>query len=145
MQLLFFEFPFASIFYDESIALRNDILRVPLGLEFESKDLSLEFNQIHLGCFSYSLELLACLVMVPISDGNIKMRQVAVVEAMQGKGLGTYIVQQTEQYCKENGYQKIILNARETSVSFYLRMDYKKIGNKFTEVNIPHYKMYKNL
>lgn len=145
MHLYFFDFPFGSPIYDESITLRNDMLRKPLGLEFLAEDLSLEYNDIHFGAFNSSMELLACLVFVRLSSNVVKMRQVAVQKQLQRKGIGKALVSASEIYCKEKGYKKIELNARDIAVPFYLILDYKKIGDTFTEVGIPHFKMYKDI
>ncbi|NOZ36403.1 MAG: GNAT family N-acetyltransferase [Chlorobi bacterium] len=41
--------------------------------------------------------------------------------------------------------QKIVLHARKTAVSFYLKLNYKIISEQFYEVGIPHFKMRKML
>jgi predicted GNAT family N-acyltransferase len=71
------------------------------------------------------------------------MRQVAVAAAMQGKGVGARLVAASEDFAKEHGFQKITLHARETAVLFYERIGYQKIGERFEEVGIPHFKMEK--
>ena len=45
----------------------------------------------------------------------------------------------------ENGMNSIELHARENAVPFYLSLQYTIMGNQFLEVNIPHYKMTKEL
>jgi predicted GNAT family N-acyltransferase len=39
----------------------------------------------------------------------------------------------------------MVLHARETAVPFYEAMAYTKIGDRFTEVTIPHWSMVKVL
>lgn len=73
------------------------------------------------------------------------MRQVAVNKVWQRKGIGKMLVNFAEKLAKENGYKKIDLNSRITAVDFYLNLQYKKTGNEFTEVGIPHIKMFKIL
>jgi predicted GNAT family N-acyltransferase len=41
--------------------------------------------------------------------------------------------------------KSIELHARETAVPFYLNLKYLAIGNQFFEVDIPHFKMTKEL
>ena len=57
---------FGTPAYAESIALRQQILRTPLGLSFQAEDLATEWNAIHLGYFSHQDELLGCLVLQPL-------------------------------------------------------------------------------
>jgi predicted GNAT family N-acyltransferase len=37
------------------------------------------------------------------------------------------------------------MHARKTAVGFYEKLGYKRIGNEFLEVTIPHYAMEKAL
>ncbi len=136
---------FATPQYDETVRLRDKILRKPLGLEFYAKDLAKEYVDFHLACYAEDHTLLACLVLKHLSKDEIKMRQVAVDDTLQGKGIGTEIVKASERFAKQKGYKKIVLNARDVAVPFYLKMDYQKIGKPFTEVTIKHYKMEKTL
>lgn len=145
MNLYFFPFPFGGSLYDESIMLRTEILREPLRLEFTVEQLSEEYKHIHFGAFSMDLELLGILVLVPLGNGRIKMRQVAIPSALQGKGIGSELVRASEKYCLTIGYNTIELNARETAVPFYLNLGYSIEGEKFLEVGIPHFKMYRNI
>lgn len=75
----------------------------------------------------------------------MKMRQVAVEETQQGKGLGKKLSAAGEKYAIENGFEVMFCNARKTAVGFYERMGYKIVSDEFNEVNIPHYAMEKVL
>jgi predicted GNAT family N-acyltransferase len=127
----------------ESIELRDEVLRKPLGLKFSEEELK-EDEQFHFACFIDN-KIKGILLLKPIADGIIKMRQVAVSPELHGKGIGKQLVKFCEQWAIDNGYHKIELNARKTAMDFYLSLDYKTIGDEFTEVNIPHMKMYKVL
>ncbi len=139
------EIQFGTPAYDESIQLRTDILRIPLGLEFFVEDLEKEYNQFHLGCYNKNSELVGCLVLNPLSEGVLKMRQVAVSQNIQKKGIGSLLVHASEDFAKKRGFTEMVLNARETAVPFYEKLNYTKIGERFEEVNIPHFKMKKDL
>lgn len=140
------EFQFATPEYDESIKLRYDILRKPLKLEFSPEDLALEFDSFHIACYEkYSGEMVACLILKPIDSKKLKMRQVAVSEKYQSKGVGSFLVKWSEEFALENGYQKIELHARDTAISFYKKAGYESSGPTFKEVGIEHIFMYKNL
>ncbi len=51
---------FATPDFDRLLNLRNEILRIPLGLEFKVEDIVQEFDQIHLAAFEED-QLLGCL------------------------------------------------------------------------------------
>lgn len=138
------EIEFDSPEYKDEVELRDKILREPLGLTFTAEQLKSEENEYHLGAY-LSGKLIGCLLLKPIDNSTVKMRQVAVDETIQGKGVGKKLVEFSEQFAFGKGYSEIILNARDTAVQFYLKMGYKVIGEMFIEVTIPHYKMQKTL
>lgn len=140
----FREIAFGTPAYLDEVNLRYRILREPLGLTFNPDDLAKEGSDFHLGLYEQE-ELKACLIFTPVDATTLKMRQVAVNKDIQGKGLGTMLVKASEEWAMAKGYDKLVLHARETAVPFYLRMDYKKESQPFTEVGIPHFKMYKSL
>jgi predicted GNAT family N-acyltransferase len=135
---------FNSNDYKKSIVLRDKILRKPLGLTYSKDFLQAEKEQIHLGLFEEE-NIIAILLLQKVDNQSIKMRQVAVEEDRQREGLGRQLVHYSEKIAREEGFQKIELNAREISVPFYLSLDYEICSEKFFEVGIPHYKMEKIL
>lgn len=141
----FEEYQFGTPQYAQSIELRDDILRAPLGLDFTVKMLEVEWQDIHIGAFDDSGEICACLVLSPMTDDAIKMRQVAVKKSLQGQGIGSDLVHFTEALLRLKGYTKIELNARLTAVKFYQRLDYDIVGDEFFEVGIAHFRMEKNI
>ncbi len=138
-------FDFATPEYDESVRLRDDILRKPLNLSFKAEDLATEYNSHHLGVFNQQNRMIGCLVLKPLSEELYKMRQVAVAENCQGKGVGKAMVKASEEYVLQLGGKKFELNARDVAIPFYESLKYKKVGEEFTEVGIKHFKMEKIL
>ncbi len=135
---------FGSEEQQQSIALRRKILRVPLGLDFTEDELMIESEQIHIGCF-IDPYLCGILILVKYNSDTVKMRQVAVDNTMQGKGIGSVMVAFAEEWAIANGYTLMSLHARETAIPFYLTLGYSIEGHQFEEVGIPHYKMIKKL
>lgn len=136
---------FLSPDYDLSLNLRNDILRIPLGLQFKVNDLQEEWCMDHLACFDETNKMIACLVLSQLPDLQVKMRQVAVSEECQGIGIGRFLVAYSEKFASRKGFKKMVLNARDTAIPFYEKNGYSKVGSSFTEVGIKHYKMVKTL
>ncbi len=136
---------FATPEYDETIALRYKILREPLGLDFTEEQLAAEYADFHLAAYSEAWILRGCLVLTRKTDKVLKMRQVAVSIESQSKGIGTLLVQASEAFARANGFETMELNARDTATHFYEKLNYEKVGEEFVEVNIPHFKMVKQL
>ncbi len=130
--------------YQQELELRDLILRKPLGLSVYNDDLESEKKDYHIGAF-YDRTLIGVLILTPLSNMELKMRQVAVNEAYRGNHIGSRLVIFAEELAGELGCRRMILNARKSAVNFYLKRGYEVVGPEFTEVTIPHYKMAKNL
>lgn len=130
--------------YWDIVSLRDAILRKPLGLQFTKEELLAEDDQLHVGAWK-SGRLVACLALKPLSAQELKMRQVAVAEEMQGQGLGKQLAEFCETFAKNEGYELMSLHAREVASRFYLKLNYSIAGDPFEEVGIPHYRMEKHL
>ncbi len=131
--------------YDACISLRNELLRKPLNLEFTEESLELEADEFHFGIFNHYTELIACLSLKPLSLSIVKMRQVAVSQSYQGRGVGRYLIEASENWMRNHNINRVELNARDTALDFYLKLNYKIDGQMFKELNIPHWKMIKIL
>lgn len=55
------------------------------------------------------------------------------------------MVKYSEDLTREFGYEEIVLHARETAVPFYEPLGYTRVGDRFTEVTIPHWVMVRAL
>jgi hypothetical protein len=130
--------------YEEAIALRHQVLRKPLGLSYEPSELAGEKDSFHLA-LREGAELVACLVLKPLNEHCIKMRQLAVRESYQGKGVGRELVNYAESFAKGRGNEEIVLHARETVRGFYEKLGYEAEGDSFIEVGLPHLAMRKKL
>lgn len=130
--------------YEQMINLRMEILRKPLGLTFTDEQLAAEANDYFVGAFDND-GLLGCCVLTPKSENEIQLRQMAVQQQLQGRGVGAAIINFAEQLCIEKGFSKLMMHARNTAVPFYQKLGYNIEGNEFEEVGISHYKMEKDL
>lgn len=130
--------------YAEELNLRNRILRVPLGMNLFEENLEKEKNDFHLGAFAEG-RLVGVLILTPLSDRVLKMRQVAVDSDFQGRGVGKGLVRFSEIFAVQKGFSKFELNARQPAVPFYKGLGYCPAGKEFFEVGIPHLKMEKEL
>ncbi len=136
---------FATPEYDEAVKLRYNVLREPLGLDFMPEFLAVEYKDTHLACYDERYTLLGCLILSTTTSGYFKMRQVAVADEWQGRGVGRKLVEASETLARSLHIPKIELNARATAIPFYSKLYYTKVGEPFMEVGISHLKMEKLL
>ena len=130
--------------YQQMITLRNDILRKPLGLYFTPEELEQEKQEILIGAFEEE-KMLGCCMLVKEEEKTCRLRQMAVLNNVQGKGIGRALMLFAETIARDRGFKRITMHARKTALGFYERLGYNVAGEEFREVTIPHYVMEKNL
>ena len=126
------------------VNLRNEILRKPLGLSFTTEELEKEKDDILMGAFEDD-KLLGCCLLTRMDAKTVRLRQMAVPNSMQGKGVGRALMIFAENIARDLGYRKLCMHARKTAVGFYQKLGYGISGDEFFEVTIPHYVMEKAL
>jgi predicted GNAT family N-acyltransferase len=131
--------------YAQVWALREAVLRKPLGLSLRDEDLSSEASETIIAAANEAAEIIGCVMLRRISDEEVKLRQMAVATAYQGQGIGLALVRKAEEIARRDGYKTITLHARDLAVPFYLKAGYSAEGEPFSEVGIPHLTMNKTL
>ncbi len=130
--------------YELMVQLRYDILRKPLNLHFDKKELEREKEDILICAFDDD-RILGCCLLTHKNKHEIRLRQMAVQNNLQGKGVGASMMNFAENISRDKGYEIISMHARKTAIGFYKRLGYKAVGEEFLEVSIPHVKMEKKL
>ncbi|GAB2666158.1 GNAT family N-acetyltransferase [Flavihumibacter cheonanensis] len=130
--------------YQQMIKLRDEILRKPLGLSFSQEELMQEKDQILIGAFDDD-KMLGCCMLVNEGDGVVRLRQMAVNNNLQGKGIGRALMNFAENIARDQGFKRLTMHARKTAVGFYEHLGYQISSEEFEEVTIPHYIMEKRL
>ena len=133
-----------SIEYNQMIRLRDDILRRPLGLSFSQEELNKEKEEILIGAFEDE-KMLGCCMLVKEEPTVVRLRQMAVSNNLQGKGIGKALMLFAENIARDRGFHTLKMHARKTAVGFYERLWYEIAGPEFEEVTIPHFVMEKRL
>jgi len=126
------------------VQLRMDILRKPLGLNFTEDELAKEKGHILIGAFEEE-KMLGCCMLLKMEDGSVRLRQMAVLNNLQGKGIGRALTQFAENIARDIGYKKITMHARKPVTGFYEKLGYRISSEEFLEITIPHYEMEKML
>src|SRR6478672_7821994 len=130
--------------YQQMVKLREDILRKPLGLTPAPDEMEREKNNLMMGAYEDD-QMLGCCMLVEEEPDTVRLRQMAVLNDLQGKGIGKALMQFAENLARDRGYKRITMHARKNALGFYEKMGYKKIGTEFEEITIPHYVMEKEL
>lgn len=139
------EVAYGSEIYELAKKLREEVLRRPLGLDFIGVDLSEEERQIHIVAVDQGGAVVGTVLLIPLNEGRIKLRQMAINPALQGKGAGRKVIEFAENLAKSRDFHTIEMHARLYARGFYEKLGYQIEGNEFIEVTIPHVKMTKVL
>ena len=130
--------------YEQMVKLRDEILRKPLGLTFNQEELDSEKSNLLIAAYEDDT-MLGCCMLVEEDPQTVRLRQMAVPDAYQGKGIGRALMNFAENLARDRGYKRITMHARKNAMGFYEKMGYKSLGHEFQEITIPHYVMEKSL
>lgn len=128
------------------IDLRVRVLKEPFGIPFMDEEKEADKKNILLGAFfPNGGDLVGCCILVHLSDGIVKLRQMAVDFFYHKKGLGAQLIDYAEEVAMENNYHIVYLHARKTALYFYKKQGYTIEDDEFIEVGLPHFGMMKLL
>ena len=130
--------------YEQMIKLRFEILRKPLHLDFSKEELEKEKHDILIGAFEDD-KMLGCCLLTKVDKHCVRLRQMAVQNNLQGKGIGASLMNFAENVARDHGYKRIIMHARKTATGFYEKLGYTVTGKEFIEISIPYVVMEKKL
>ncbi len=133
---------YQSAAYESMCRLRDDVLRRPIGLRLSEEDRQKDINDILFAGMEGD-EVIGCCILSQVDETTGKLRQMAVKEAYQGKGIGRKVLQFAEKWAWEQGYKTLTMHARKVATDFYLKEGYQICSNEFSEVGIPHFEMKK--
>src|ERR1700712_409395 len=111
--------------YEMMLKLRNDLLRKPLGLRFDPKELEKEKEDVLMGAFEDD-RLLGCCLLTRENDKVMRLRQMAVPNNLQGKGIGRALMIFAENIARDMKYETLMMHARITAIGFYEKLGYVK-------------------
>ncbi|MFM7389660.1 MAG: GNAT family N-acetyltransferase [Vampirovibrionales bacterium] len=143
---------FDSADYHAAVALRQAVLRTPLGLVFTAEELAKEAPYLHCvavleGNVVGSLMLVygSPVLETPSESLEVQLRQMAVQHEGQSLGIGSRLLGFAESLAKANGATVLWCNARQSAQRFYEKNGFQVVGDPFTLVELPHIKMQKSL
>ena len=124
---------------------RWELLRKPLGMSKESLEDDIEDSSYHLMGINDENDVIASGRVHFNNKKEAQIRFMAVKDSYKRKGIGSEIVLKLEDYATSKGAERMVLNARENALSFYLSLGYIEKGPYQSDTGIPHSKMEKNL
>ncbi len=137
--------PDSEILWKQYYQLRYDILRKPWQQGDGSEKDPTDETSTHAAAINNN-DTVAVGRLHLVDSETAQVRYMAVSDNYQGKGMGGKVLQYLELEGKKLGAKKIILQARENAVNFYLAKGYTITGDGILLFGvIPHKWMEKNL
>lgn len=130
--------------YKQMTALRLEVLLRPIGAPESYINPEKERSDFLVGAFEEGV-LIGCCVLTPHNTELIQLRQMAVRQDFQGRGVGAAIVAFAEKTAREKGFHRLMMHARDVVIPFYEKSGYTITSEQFKEVGIEHHRMEKEL
>lgn len=138
------EVSYGSPHYHAVVALRQHVLRSPLGLTYTPDQLAQDAHDRQF--VALQGDQLVGGVMLHAQDATTaKLRQFVVTPSLQGFGIGSRLLRLFEQAARESGYTQVVLSARETATNFYRKHGYETQGERYLQIGLPHVMMQRKL
>ncbi len=149
MSIEFKQYDVKASCYSQAWSLREQLLRTPLGLSLTTQDRNSDRDCWHFGLFKNN-QIIATVTIEPQDVAidkpqQVKLRQMVVSPDFQNRGLGQYLINQTEKALRDKSVKTISLAARLPAVGFYQKLGFKTVGQKYHHLNIDHRDMVKVL
>lgn len=130
--------------YEEMVTFRTTFLLEPIGVPATYIDRGAEAEDILIGAFADD-RMIGCCVLSRRDQDTVQLRQMAVRDDMRLNGIGKAILEFAEYIALNNGYNILMMHARDPVLPFYQKCGYAVSGEEFSEVGIPHHRMHKEL
>ena len=138
------EASYGSNLHRQSLALREAILRRPLGLALTDEERADDAHRQHF-CAVSGGAVLGSVSLKRLDGETVQLRQMAVAEDRRREGIGVLLLTHAEDWARDQGYRVIVLNARLGAEGFYAKFGYLAQGEPFDENSVPHIRMTKRL
>ena len=115
--------------YAATLALRNRVMRIPLGLDIYKEDFSCEAASCLIGLFEG--DTLLGMGAMSHSEDVYKIDYLCVDTHLQSNGLGGIMLEHFVDTARRAGATKVTLDARVKAQRFYERHGFTAIGEVF--------------
>lgn len=108
--------------------------QIPLDVEFDEHDTP---ETKYIVIVDDYLPIATCRLYA-IDDTKVMLGRVVVLPECRNKGIGTFVVKESEKWAKELGFHTAVVESRDNKIQFYEKMGYvadyskKIVGETFT-------------
>ncbi|MEA4824509.1 MAG: GNAT family N-acetyltransferase [Clostridiaceae bacterium] len=125
------ELLWGSMDYAAAIAMRNELLCLPVGATVFERDLREEKDFFHIAAFDDTGNMIGTLMLRPESETQFHVNQVATLPALRGTGIGHALMTYAEDFARAKGVRILVLDARMYALHFYQSCGYTVYDEEF--------------
>jgi GNAT superfamily N-acetyltransferase len=126
------EVAFGSDGYKQTLAIRDAVLRKPIGMELRAKDTASDPGDYHFAAFEAATAI-GCVLFTPRENGVIQLRQMAVLDSHRGRNIGTRLVRLAEKISIQRGFTTVETRAWKSAEGFYRKLGYESLVHIFSD------------
>jgi GNAT superfamily N-acetyltransferase len=126
------EVAFGSDVYGALLAIRDEVLRKPIGMVLRDKDTATDHAEFHLAAFDQD-KAVGCVLLKPLGKDVIQLRQMAILDSHRGRKIGKMLVDFAERFASGNGFSVVETRARRTARGFYEKLGYHSVEEEFAD------------
>jgi GNAT superfamily N-acetyltransferase len=126
------EVAFGSDLYRALLAIRDAVLRKPIGMALRDKDTASDHAEFHLAAFDGD-KAVGCVLLKPLGQDVVQLRQMAVLDSHRGRNIGAMLVGYAEGFARQNGFSVVETRARRTARGFYEKLGYQPRESEFAD------------
>ena len=126
----FREVAFGSHGYNQLLAIRDSVLRKPIGMQLRAKDTASDPGDYHLAAFDGPSPV-GCVLLTPRENGVVQLRQMAVLDSHRGRDIGARLVAFAEKIAAARGFTTVETRAWKTAEGFYRKLGYESLERVF--------------
>lgn len=116
--------------------------QIPLNVEFDEHDTP---NTKYIVAVDDYLPIATCRL-YPEDKDRMMLGRIVVLPEYRHQGIGTQVVREAEEWAKELGFTKAVVESRDNKIPFYESMGYvADLNQKFEGDTFTCYRMEKNL
>jgi GNAT superfamily N-acetyltransferase len=127
----------ASPLFAGELALRDAVLRAPLGRESSATTIERDRTGRHFVALSGEM-VIGCVGLYPEGSGVAVLRHLAVTEDMRRQGVARRLVAFAEERIGVDGVTFIEAEARVEAIPFYEAAGYATTGEIYVKHGVPH-------
>lgn len=128
--------------YQDCLNIRYEILRKPLEMVIKPEEKESDKQATHI-LAKVDGRPVGTVSLLDESFPQMRLRQMAVVDNVQGLGIGAKLVRHLEKVAKEHGANEIILDARFNAIPFYEKLGYECCSEIYDKIGLKHRDMKK--